>query len=119
LRRLFYKSVSDKEVHKVTTTTTVKKPDGTVTTTTVTRYDSDTHTNTDVTDNTTTNSTSTTEVTKGDSKTTVLALAGMDLTKAGTPDFGGMVSRSVLGPVTAGIFGFQSGKFGLGVGLQF
>lgn len=109
----------DKNEHKKTIIVVVTKPDGTKQSTTTISDDTDTKTDTHQTDDISKTTDITKEITAGTQKTTVLGLVGMDLTKAGLPDYGISVSKSVLGPVSVGVFGFKSGMVGAGVGLSF
>lgn len=100
------------------TTTIVVKPDGTSQTT----ITDDSHTGTKSTDTTQLiDSTESTEtVTRGSSKLTLSALASSNIHSLGqSPDFGAMVTKQVLGPITATAFGLSSGVFGVGIGLSF
>jgi 3-dehydroquinate dehydratase len=100
-----------------TVTVIVKSPDGT-TKTTIT-HDDTINTKTAENDNVNSSTITTKETSRSESKTTVMALAGVDVTKPGLPDYGVSVSRSVVGPIVIGVFGFKSGMIGGGVGLSF
>jgi hypothetical protein len=106
---------AEREKHKTTTTTVTEKPDGTKTTVTATTEDSNTKKSTK--DDTTTDTTST--KTYGGSKTNISALAGVSLGSGIPVTYGAEVSKSILGPIRAGVWGLTSGTFGVSLGLEF
>lgn len=108
---------TDKNRHKKTISITLILPDGTKKTTTTTTDDTEEKTKERSTDDI--SKTSEKEVIRGAAKVTVSALAAINLTKGGTPDYGLAVSKPILGPITIGAFGFQSGAAGLSLGLTF
>ena len=59
------------------------------------------------------------EVTRGGSPVTILALAGVSVHNLSSPIYGVSVSRSLIGPISVGVFGLSSGVAGVGVGLSF
>ena len=120
--KIVYKEREDTQdqTHKTVKSHTETKTDGTRTTDTTITFD---NTVKDVkvkddskTDNTTTETTK--EVTRGDSKVTVLGLAGVNV-GTGQVAYGASVSKSILGPVSIGGFAFSNGFVGGGAGLQF
>jgi capsular polysaccharide biosynthesis protein len=61
-----------------------------------------------------------TEKSTGRNRVTISALGALNLKNLSeSPDFGAQVSKPLLGPLTLGVFGFQSGRAGLSLGLQF
>jgi hypothetical protein len=53
---------------------------------------------------------------------TISALAGLDVTNLSTPQkpvYGGLVQKSVLGPIGVGAFGLSNGIGGMAIGLSF
>lgn len=100
----------DKNVKK--TVTTVKLPDGTVKIVEVT--------DTNVSTKTKESSSSKVEVKKA-SKLNISALIALDTSKRLVlqPIYGISVSKEVLGPITAGVFGLTNGTVGLSIGINF
>jgi hypothetical protein len=97
-----------------------KKPDGEVVTKTDTTYDdtkTDKKTDTTNTDTTTT-ADKTQEVTRGDSKVTLSALAGLRISDK-TPVYGVSISKPILGPLTIGIWGLNDSSVGCSIGFTF
>lgn len=113
--------VKDKTSHKKTVIVVTKKPDGTSTTTTTITDDTETKSGSTVTDNTNTSSDTTKEVTKSSSRLTISALAGAPVSYTGpiTPAYGIHVTKEVLGPISVGVFGFNTGLVGASVGVSF
>jgi hypothetical protein len=115
------KKVEDtkKDVVKHKETHTVKKPDGTEETTTT--EDTTTKSDKHDTDSTTTETDTTKEVTRGSSKVTVLALAGLPVSfnTAVVPIYGVSVSKPILGPITIGAWGLSNSTAGFSIGLTF
>lgn len=105
----------DKHEHKVTKTVTNK--DGTTETTTVS--DTDTGIADKKTDNSYSSKDTEKEVTRGSSKVSISALAGLDIHSPGTPVYGGAVSKSILGPIGVGAWGLTDGVFGASLSLTF
>lgn len=108
-----------KDDHSKTTIVAVEKPDGTKTTTTTITDDDKTDSNSKSTDTTNETETQTKTVTAGSDKVTILALGATNLNNPTSIDYGLSVSKQVLGPITIGVFGFQSSKVGIGLGLTF
>jgi len=102
--------VEKKHEETKTKTTTVKKPDGTTTTTT----ESDTKVDT----NTTTNSKSDTIVEHKVGTLNISALAGADVTIPRLV-YGLSVTKSIIGPVTIGLWGLSNKTVGGSIGFQF
>lgn len=107
--------------HRKTTTTTVKKPDGTIETTTTTTDDAQKNTETSsvTTDDRTTKTDTTKEVTRGAPPVTISVLAGLKLTDFSTPIYGLSATKPILGLVAVGVWGFNNGMAGVSIGLQF
>lgn len=102
----------DEDKHKVTHTTKDTKTDGeTIVDQTVTE-DTVKH----ETDNK--DSSSTKQVTAGESKVTISALAGLSIPNS-TPVYGLAVTKPILGPLTIGLFGLSNGTCGASLGLTF
>ncbi len=101
--------------HKTTVITT--KPDGT----SQTVITDDTHTGSKTTDTTSITNTSDTtkEVTRPSSKVTLSALGGVDIHNLSTPIYGVSISKPILGPLTAGAWGLNTGAVGVSIGLSF
>jgi hypothetical protein len=89
----------------------VKKPDGTTTTTTDTKTDDSTNTNIQ-------DSTKTTNDIVKQPNTNISVLAGLD-TKGANLVYGLSVTRTLLGPITAGIWANTSRTVGLSLGISF
>lgn len=108
---------TDKDKHKEVTVTETVQPDGgkTIVTTTV----EDTKTKKTVDRLETTNTSKETVYAK--SKTQLQALFGISDVFGGSraPVYGGLVSRNVLGPVTAGAWALTNGTAGVTIGLSF
>lgn len=100
--------------HKDTTTTVIKHPDGT--TETVTHSTDDKHTD----DQTSISKDITKEVINSSGKLAISLLGGANVTNwASGPVYGLAVSKSVLGPITGGLWGLSNGTGGVSVGLNF
>lgn len=113
-----------KDVHekKKTKTVVIKNPDGSTKTIKVVDSSKDTNSSSKETSNSEKLSKSETEkeTTYSRNKLTLLGLAAQDINNfTPKPIYGGMVSKEVLGPITAGAFGFANGMVGLGLGLSF
>jgi len=100
-----------KEVHTQTTTTVTKLPTGEVKTTTTT----DTVANTQITKKTDTESKISVNLQKN---LNISALAGINIPDK-TPIYGVSVSKEIVGPFTAGVFGLNNGTAGISIGLNF
>lgn len=62
------------------------------------------------------------EVTRSGSRLTVSALAGSKISFSSSTfeiDYGGMVTKEIIGPISIGAFGFKSGMAGVALGLTF
>jgi hypothetical protein len=106
--------------HKKITIVEVQKPDGEKqTTTTITQ---DTSTNNKTTNSQTDSNSTTTDdkhlETHSESKVTISALGGYDVTR-NSPVYGLSCSKPILGPLTVGVFGLSNMTFGASVGLTF
>lgn len=100
----------DKDTHKKVTIT--KKPDGTI----ITDISVDTDTKTDEKQNQ--NLTLDQTVTPPKKNTlNVSVLGGYDFGRG--PVYGGSVTKQIIGPITAGVFGLTNGTIGVTVGLDF
>jgi hypothetical protein len=114
---------SDVQVHRVVTRTKTIQPNGAqqITTTVTEDKGSDTKkaVTQDVTDDK--NSTQTKETVRGDSKVTISVLGGVNVTNPSSSgmNYGLSVTKPVLGPITLGAWGLNSGVCGLSVGLTF
>jgi hypothetical protein len=107
--------------HKETKTTTVTNAKGESTTTTTVIEDVGTVSNSNET-KTSDNSITTNhkeETTRDASKVTISALAGINPLSPGAPVYGAAVSKPILGPVAAGVWGLSSGVGGVSVGISF
>jgi hypothetical protein len=103
-------------VRTVVHTVTVQEPNGEIKTVT----DSDTHTATKEDEQE--NQQVTLDQTKisTTSKLNISALAGIDTQSLAHPFVYGLsVSKQVIGPITAGLFGLNNGTIGVSVGLSF
>jgi hypothetical protein len=112
----------DKDLHKETTTTTVKNKDGSEETKTTVIEDTKTDTSRKDSDSVATSTTQTKEVTRGSSPVTISLLAGASLTQGLGPStlvWGGAITHPVLGPITIGLWGLTSKEFGASLGLTF
>ena len=106
--------------HKEVTVTEVVKPDGTKETTTKTTEDIIRKTDTvdKVVDAKEADTSK--EVTRGSSKVTVSALAGINLSDPTKPPvLGASVTKPMLGPITTGLWGFTDKTVGVSIGLTF
>lgn len=110
---------SQVEDHKKVTIVDVTSPDGTNTKTTTVVDDKDTQDKSTDTSKTTTDESKSVEVTKSSPKIQVSALAARNLSNFASPIYGGMVSKSILGPITLGAFGLSDKTVGLSIGLMF
>ena len=107
-----------------TTTTDTIKPDGTNTHTVTqeTDIDHDKKKDTSTTDTQLQSKTETKEITRSGARTTIQGLGMVKVSSSFstlTPDYGMMVTRDVLGPINAGLFGYRSGNIGIAIGLSF
>ena len=110
------KKTSKKDEHRETTTTDVVKPDGTHTSTTTVVEDNHEGTTSD----TSLTEVDKKEVTRGTSKVTISALAGIrpfDLTTP--PVYGASITKPILGPLAVGAFFLTNGTVGASIGLTF
>jgi len=115
------KDDTHKDTHTVTTTKEIDKPDGTkeketkVTQDVVdsSKYIDTTQTKIDE------SKVDTKEVTYDTAKVTVSALATTNILSPQGLDYGLSVSKPILGPLTVGVLGFESGRIGFSVGLTF
>lgn len=108
----------DKNTHETTKTITKKARDGSVTTVTTTDTVTELKSKEDK-DTQIVKTLDKTVETKSGSKLNVSLLASYDITNPKVPSLGLSVSKEVLGPVTAGIFGYQNGVVGVSIGLDF
>lgn len=108
----------DKNVKIVVTET--DRPDGTkiITTVTTDLTKSSVDTNTKLSDTGSKTSDSSSSTVKGESKVSLSALGGVDMTN-GHLLYGLSVIRPVLGPITVGAFGLSDGTIGASVGVSF
>lgn len=108
--------------HKNTKIIVVEKPNGEKTTTTEIseNTDIDKKKTGESTSDSTKNTDSLKETTRGDSKLTISALGGVDFTKS-VPQvvYGASVFKPILGPITIGVWGLSSPSCGASVGIQF
>lgn len=106
---------ADKDVHTVTKTVVVKQPDGKEVTTTVT----DTKSETEIKDEKQSN-TKEQVVIKATAKINVSLLGSYSFqTPTKVPAVGLSISKEILGPVTAGVWGMNNGTLGVSIGLDF
>lgn len=115
---------TDKNVkkNKKTTTTVTTHPDGTKEETTVVEenYDADSSTKEKSKDEAKTTSEDKKEVIRSGGITRVSAMFGFNgLSGDLRPGYGLHVTRSLLGPINVGAFGFTSGVVGVSLGLDF
>jgi len=108
---------TNKDQRKEVVKHTVTKPDGTTETTETTV--TDTKKKTEVTVSTEKNVSTEKTVTFSTSKVTIMALVGSELSLPLVPIYGLSITKPVLGPVTAGAWGFSNRTFGVSVGLTF
>lgn len=103
---------TDRDKHKDTTTVVTEKPDGTKVTETRTAEDTKTHRDSR------TDATTTSDTTKiyGASRLSVAALGCISSEKL---SYGLSLSKNILGPITAGVWGLTSGTFGVSLGVEF
>ncbi len=113
----------DQNRRKETTKTEVTKPDGTVEKTEKIVETADTHKETDRKDTTIAETATETskEVTRGTTKITIAAMAGVDLdTSHGhLMWYGGTISKPVIGPITIGVWYLTAPAAGATIGLTF
>lgn len=113
------KKTDDKKVdtqdHKITTITETDKPDGTKVKTTIIADAKTTQSDDKKTDDTT--KTESKEIDRATAKVTLSLLAGVDFNNPTKPQYGISISKPILGPITVGVFGFQTGLVGASVGL--
>lgn len=109
----------DSKKHFDTTTTVNKRPDGS--STTVIHKIVDTGTTSEIKDVTAKSDSieKSKEITKSSGTTSVSVLTGVDVTKPGGIVYGASLNRSILGPITIGIWGLSNGICGGSVGLSF
>lgn len=110
----------NKAERKETTITESVKPDGTKETTTKIIEDTNTNKNTkvDTVQNDTTKTDASKTIEKGGSRLNISALGGYDIIK-GVPVYGASISKDVIGPVSAGLWGLSNATVGISVGLSF
>lgn len=116
------KTTTDTNRDRKTDTTTTKEthPDGTTTETThtVTETESNKKSTTDQTEQVSTTEDRLKEITMATSKVTLSAMYGIPVT-GGIPAYGGAATRSILGPVTVGVWFLTPNVLGGSIGLQF
>jgi hypothetical protein len=111
-------STNDQIDHKKTTITERDSPGGDKTI--VTTVTDDRSTQTSDTDATSINKTDSKEIVKDGSRLNLSLLAGKSLSSFSSPPVYGLyANKNVLGPITAGAFGFENGTVGLSVGFSF
>lgn len=103
--------IVDKDQHSVTKI--VAHPDGTKETT-ITK-DTSTHSDT----NTDSRSTNVTKISTSKHEWTLTALAGTSLNLTSPVIYGGSITKSVLGPISVGVWGLTSGTIGASIGIDF
>lgn len=108
----------DKNTHKVTKTVTIKAKDGSSTTTVTTDTTTEVK-DIDKKESETLKKSKTVTDTKSAGKLNISLLASYDLMNPKVPAVGLSVSKEVLGPVTAGVWGLNSGIIGISIGLDF
>lgn len=101
-----------KNTHTQTTTTTIKAPNGEVKTVTTT----DTVSNTEITKKEVV--TKNEQVVSKNKTLNVSALISVS-NIMDRPNYGISVSKEVMGPITAGVWGLNNGMLGLSVGINF
>lgn len=104
--------MTDKKVNEVTTTTRVKKPDGTVTTVRTTSE------NETVSTKDTTQS-SVVQTQPKHSTLSISALVALNPATGLQPIYGISATKEVLAPVTLGVFGLTNGTLGASIGVNF
>lgn len=111
---------SDANKHVETVKVIVTKPDGTKEETTKIVSDSNRSTSSVGSDKVSRDDSSRKETVRGSQPVTLLALGAIN-PFASLPllDYGLLVSKPVIGPITIGVFGFRSGVVGAGVGVTF
>lgn len=103
--------------HTKTTTVVTEDPKGVKTTTTIVQNDVNTTSNT--TSNTTKASDTEKETIRGSSKVSIELVGAVDITAPLGVDYGINVSKPLIGPITADLFVYKSGRLGAGIGLTF
>lgn len=97
--------------HKETTIVETEKPDGTKEKKTVIVEDSSKKVDRNIKESK--------QVIFDGSRTTISALAGVNISNLPTLYFGASVSKPVIGPITAGVFYLSPGIVGASIGLSF
>jgi len=118
------KTEENKDTHKEVVVTETQAPDGTKTTVTKTTEDTKVKDKSEdiKKDDLTVTKDKTTEITKSGRRINIEALVGMNLFNGITnitPVYGAHMSTNVVGPVTAGLFGFTNGILGVSIGIGF
>ncbi len=110
---------AEKSTKKTTTTTKVTRPDGTVEETTTVVEETNRKSSKTETSESGKTETETTEITRGSSKVTITGLAAASVGNPSLPMYGVSISKSILGPITAGAFYLTPGVIGASLGLTF
>lgn len=115
------KTDTERDRRRETVVTEVERPDGTKERTTKTVEETQTTKKTDrtATDDIKTTQSTSEETTRGTSKVTISALAGIPTTAPGVPVYGLHVSKPILGPITVGFWGLSDTTVGCSLGLTF
>jgi len=111
-----------KDTHKTTTTIIERSPDGATKETTIVdeKTDYDKKTKSDTLDSKTNLSDTKKEVEKERGHTTIFAMSGIDVKNPSNGlSYGLGVNRSILGPITIGVWGMSNGIAGCSIGLEF
>lgn len=108
----------EKKKHQTIIITETKNPDGTVTK--VTKIVNNSDTTKHETDDKTKSSDTVKTVTYASSRFHLAALGGMDFNPSvPTPVYGAYLSKDILGPISAGVWGLTNKSFGVSLGLSF
>lgn len=102
---------TDSSSHKKTTVVEKEKPDGTKEKKTIVEEDRDRSKSK--------TSSETEETLARRDRVSLSALGGFHFNGESSPDYGISISKPVLGPITLGIWGLQSGVIGASIGLTF
>lgn len=109
--------------HTKTTIVDTTNPDGSKSHTVTKETELNNEKKTTETSANTRSETSSKEVARAGSRLNISALAGSKISSISTSglelDYGAMVSRDLIGPISVGAFGFKSGVAGVAVGITF
>ncbi len=107
------KTDENKDIHKVVVTKTVTQPSG------VKETDTTVTTDTTVHDTQDTQETSKTMTDIIPAKTGTLNISALGAYSNGSLTYGASVTKQIIGPLTAGVFGLTNGTIGVSIGMSF